>query len=132
MDIYLPRDTIMSWAGTRVTEHGRAALSISPEQIETKSRTVSGTLRKHTITTKNTYSVSWENVRSVEAVDGFMAGKAMLDFYLANQGAFALTLRFDGNDLSKTVMFSNFSYEISKRGINNIDLLNISADLEEV
>jgi hypothetical protein len=96
---------------------------------------VDGTLRKNFVVMKNTYSASWENVPSLtsHAVDGFMAGADMFGFYLSNQGAFNLTLVYDGAPgPAFPVMFSSFSYEVSKRGTNGIDLVNISVEIEEV
>lgn len=134
----LPRDTVMSWNATRVTEHNRGPLTITPNRIEKSSRMADGTLRKNVIATKNSYSVSWSQVPSLttKTIDGFMGGRDILDFYRTTTGSFTLDLRYDdagGTTITKTVVFSSPpAYEITGRSTTGFDLINVSIEMEEV
>ena len=81
-------------------------------------------------------------------VDGGAGGVELLDWYETHQGPFWMFLAYDkysnfGKDAEDMthlieynqiiqVYFSNFTYDVSKRGRNNHDLWNISVTLEEV
>lgn len=130
---------IMYWGASKVTDHGRSPLSESFEVVERKTRMANGFLRKYVVANKKNWSCSWENVPSengvaggMNTVDGGMAGKAMEAFYLANAGkAFTMTLRDgQGNQTPYTVMISDFSKDIVKRGV--VDLYSINVTIEEV
>jgi hypothetical protein len=65
------------------------------------------------------------------AVDGKWAGDAIESFYATTKGAFTLEIHnIDGVVDTYTVMFSDFSKEIVKRGTQ--DFWNISVTMEEV
>jgi len=134
----LPRDTVMSFNGTRVTEHNRESITITPNRIEKANRMADGTLRKNVVATKESYSVSWSMVPSQTArtVDGYLGANGIIDFYNTTTGSFTLTLRYDalaGGTITKTVMFSGTpSYEIVGRSTAGFDLVNLSIEMEEV
>lgn len=134
----LPRDTLMSWNGNKVTEHNRGPISVEPLRIERAARMIDGTLRKNVVATKNTYSIEWSMVPSLagHTVDGYWGGKDILDFGIDTTGSFTLTLRYDdanGSELTKTVVFSSPpSYEVIFRSTAGYDLVNVSVELEEV
>jgi hypothetical protein len=138
--MFLPRDTVMSWSGNRITEHNRGPITVTPNRIEKSSRMADGSLRKNVIATKNSYSVSWSMVPSLAAqtVDGFYGGRDILEFYRITTGPFTLTLRYDDTGsgaLSKVVVFSSApSYEIVNRSsaASQFDLINVSIEMEEV
>lgn len=81
-------------------------------------------------------------------VDGGAGGVELLDWYETHQGPFWMFLAYDkysnfGKDSEDMthlveynqiiqVYFSNFTYDVAKRGRNNHDLWNISVTLEEV
>lgn len=134
IEMYMPRNTIMYWGANKISDHNRSSMSISIQQIENSARMVDGTMRKHVIAQKRTYSMSWDMFPSDDAgpVDGGKGGEWMLNFYRDNTGPITVTFHYDGSDQTKTVFFSNFSYEIIKRGAQGRDLVNISCDLEEV
>lgn len=134
----LSRPSIMKWAGILITDHNRSPLQESVELIERKARMANGTLRKYVVAKKKTWSCSWEMLPAVNTVaggmstvDGGMAGQAMLDFYIANNGPFVMQLFYgDSTVTSYTVMFNDFTREITKRGM--VDLWSVSASIEEV
>lgn len=134
----LPRDTIMSWSGNRITEHNRDPISVNPNRIKKSARMVNGTLRENIVATKQTYSVSWSAVPSKtdKTVDGYWGGNEIMNFFETTTGAFTITLRYDsyaGTDITKSVVFSSApSYEVVGRSTAGFDLLNISVELEEV
>lgn len=149
-------NAIMTWAGTKVTDHGRQPLSESTERFGTDKRMVDGTLRRQFVSIKRKWSVNWENIPSVNSatngiktVDGGMSGDDIENFYYANPGKFRMILRRgsaidltapnpaesalpyeDANFYIVNVMLTDFNKEVSKRGI--VDLWNVSVTLEEV
>lgn len=137
----LPRDTIIDFDdGTtiKLSEHSRAELALTPLRIENKKRMVDGTLRKNVIATKWQFSTSWNLLPSLDAqtVDGNAGAAAMRAFYLANDGVFAVTLRYTDESgvqsYDLNMMFSDFSYTVVKRSTAGFDLVNVSMALEEV
>lgn len=135
-------NAIMFWHnGTtfvKVTDHGRGPLNVSVERIERTNRMVDGTLRRYTVSKKHGWDTSWENIPSTnlkatgKTADLGMAGEDIEAFHNANDGAFQMQLRRgDGTVETFTVMITDFSKEISKRG-PNVDLWNLSISLSEV
>jgi hypothetical protein len=150
-------NTIMEWSidnGTtwiKVTDHGRSELSADIEDIGTKQRMVNGTMRKYTVAKKRTFSWSYENLPDKQVsflANGTTWGNWLEAFYNRTDGAFLMRLRsgsdinttnvvrngnedsFD-NDRVFTVMFSEFSKTVVKRG-KNFDLWNVNIAVEEV
>lgn len=139
---------IMEWSvdggtnWTKISDHGRAPLSVSVTRIEKSQRMADGTMRRYVVAKKRTWSVSWENLpdKTTSFLSNGQWGKWMEDFYNANNGAFLMRLRA-GSDRGATltgtngevytVMLTDFSKEISKRG-PAFDLWNIDMTIEEV
>lgn len=93
-------NTIMTWAGNKITDHGRDTLSMSYERIGTDSRTVRGKLRRHHVALKRSWNVSWTNLPhrnditgGMTTADGGWGGEQIEDFYNTTTGAFRLVLR---------------------------------------
>ena len=149
-------NAIMFWGGTKVTDHGRSPLSMSTERIGTDTRMANGTLRRHQVSKKRTWSVSWEMIPSTNAVgslntvDGGMCGNDIEGFYDTTDGSFVLTLRRGSaiNKISPTsdpnelpfkdddfdicmVMITEFNKEIIKRGPKT-DFWSLDITLAEV
>lgn len=139
---------IMEWSTdfgttwTKISDHGRAPISISTERIENKQRMANGTMRRYTVAKKRTLTCNWENIPSNPTT--FLAngqpGGWMEDFYDDNDGAFYVRLRAGSDrDLTLTdldgtimeVMMTDFSKEVTKRGVE-FDLWNLDITLEEV
>jgi hypothetical protein len=97
---------------------------------------VNGTMRKNYVADKFTIAASWDMVPSVdsETVDRKLGAAAMKAFYesSASQAAVAVMLNYDGVNVSKTMMVSDFSYEVVKRSLRGYDLCNVSISLEEM
>jgi|ERR1044072_1951053 hypothetical protein len=131
--VYMPKGSIMKWAGNAITEHNRSELSISPKRIETSNRMANGMLRKYVIADKREFSVSWDMIPDVTAatVDKKWGGSAIEAFYNTTPGAFILTVT-DGAGVATdyTVVFTDFSKVINKRG--KYDAWDIDVTLEEV
>lgn len=136
-------NAIMQWRDAggiwrKITDHNRSPLDISVERIENKQRMVDGTLRRHVITKKRTFSASWDMLPSTNAkgtgtgtVDGGWAGEDIQEFHNETDGEFQMQLRGgDGQVETVTVMISDFSKEVIKRGI--VDFWSLSITLEEV
>lgn len=122
----------------KITDHKRSPLSVSVERIEKKQRMVNGTLRRYTVAKKRTWSCSWDmlpstntKANSLKTVDGGYSGEQIETFHNTTNGAFQMQLRRgDGTVETVTVMITDFSKEIVKRGV--VDFWNISLTLEEV
>lgn len=149
-------NAIMSWSGSKVSDHGRTSLAETNQRIGTDKRMADGTLRRQSISIKRAWSTSWENLPSTNSVangfktaDGGMAGEDMEQFYYANNEAFRLVLKRgsaidlpvpnppesslpyeDDNFYIVNVMITEFSKEVQKRGI--VDFWAVSVSLEEV
>lgn len=147
---------IMEWAGDKVTDHGRSSLNMSTERVGSDKRMVDGTLRRHHVTNKRTWSCSWAMIPSrndvagkIETADGHMSGEDIEDFYNTTPGEFLLVLRrgsaidvttplfvgetfpYEDDDFyAAYVMITDFSKEVVKRG--GVDLWNIDVTLQEV
>jgi hypothetical protein len=131
MTFVYPR--LMRWNNNSVTDHNRAALSIDVERIEKKQRMADGTMRKFVIADKRTFSTSWTMLPKVaeQTVDGYWGGEDIESFYTSTSGSFPLEISDADNDTTTyTVMFSNFSRNIVKRGTT--DFWEISVSMEEV
>lgn len=123
----------MLWGTNKISDHNRSSLSIEVERIERKNRMANGSMRKFVIADKRTFSCSWEMLpkSAAKTVDGFWGGSEIENFYNTTPGSFTLTLANADNSTSTyTVMFSDFSREIVKRG--SVDFWNISVSMEEV
>lgn len=127
------KNAIMEWDNHKITDHNRSDLGVEVNRIETTKRMANGTLRKYVVADKRTFSVSWSDLPHKDdfTVDGFWGGKEIEDFYNENAGAFVLKItNGDGTLELFTVVFSNFSKDITKRG--RYDFWNVSVELEEV
>jgi hypothetical protein len=122
----------------KITDHGRSPLNIDIERIENKQRMVDGTMRRYTVTKKRTWTTSWANLPSTNSkangfttADGGYAGEDIEEFHNAHNNEFPMQLRRgDGTIETVTVMISDFSKEVPKRGI--VDLWNLDVTLEEI
>lgn len=117
----------------RFTDHNRAELQITPEQIENANRMVDGTMRKQVIAVKRTFTVSWENLPGPQwaTVDGFFGADDIINFYNSNVSVSVnLTLQYgqqlhddaDTTDLLTEVVpvfFTDCTRSIIKRGFAN-------------
>jgi hypothetical protein len=123
----------MKWNGNAITEHNRKPLNIDTERIGRDQRMANGHLRKYVVADKKKFSISWDMLpKGVSfAVDGKWAGDAIESFYESTRGSFTLEItNIDATVETYTVMFSDFSKEIVKRGTQ--DFWNISVSMEEV
>lgn len=130
----------------KITDHNRTPLSISVERFERKQRMANGTLRRYSVAKKRTWSASWDMLPSrndaaggITTADGGWAGKDIENFHNSTDGAFRMRLRAgrdsekaitDGTIEEVTVMITDFSKEVVKRGV--VDFWNLSITLEEV
>ena len=129
-----------SW--TLISDHNREPLDISVERIENAQRLANGTLRRYVVAKKRSLSLSWSNIPSKQTslLTNGISGDALEAFHNNNDGEFLVRLRA-GSDRDTTftgtqgtiltVMITEFSKTINKRGIN-FDLVDISMTLEEV
>lgn len=127
------KNCIMEWNSHKISDHNRRALAVDTERIGDDKRMANGMLRKYVIADKRTFSTSWEDVphKNTYTVDGFWGGSEMENFYYDNAGAFTLKItNGDGTINTYTVVFSDFSKEISKRG--KFDFWNVTVEMKEV
>ena len=129
-----------SWM--KVSDHNRSPLTVDVERIENKQRMVDGTLRRHVVAKKRTWSTSWDKLpsRASALLVNRQVGEWMETFHNDTDGSFLMRLR-DGGDQNKAttdasieevrVMIIDFSKEVTKRGPTT-DLWSLSITLEEV
>lgn len=146
--MYWSSDNGSTW--NKITDHNREPLSITIERIERKNRMADGTLRRYTVAKKRTFTVSWSMLPSkrnsvyggktgVTTVDGGWAGEDIENFHNTVNGSFKMKLR-KGTDEAKaitdgtieivTVMISDYSRDVERRGV--VDFWNVNITLEEV
>ncbi|WMI33435.1 minor tail protein [Streptomyces phage Kenrey] len=133
MILTLPRPRLMRWNGNAITDHNRQPLNIDVERLEKKQRMANGTLRKYIVADKRSFSTSWQMLPKLsnQTADGFWGADAIEQFYNTVSGSFNLELTDgDGEVYDFTVMFSDFSKTISKRG--SVDFWEVSVSMEEV
>lgn len=133
MSMTFVKPRLMRWNGNSITDHNRAQLSIDVERIEKKQRMANGTMRKYIIADKRTFSTSWTMLPKLtsQTVDGFWGADAIEQFYNTTTGSFSLELSdADVETYTYTVMFSDFSKDVVKRG--SIDYWEISLTMEQV
>lgn len=147
-------NAIMYWLDgatwKKISDHNRQPLDISVERIESSSRMVNGTMRRQSIAKKRTFDISWEMFPSkinpsyagktgMGTVDGGLAGEDIEAFHNATDGAFKIRLRkgideakaITANDIEEyTVMITDFSKSVEKRGV--VDFWSLNITLEEV
>jgi hypothetical protein len=138
----LPARSIMYLNGVPITEHSRAPLEVSFEQVGTGKRTVSGTLRRHEIAKKMKLSTSWSMVPSqtIYTVDGFSGGIYLYNLF-HDLNSFNVKIWTDQQaDKTQTTptydflgRFDDFNYSIEKRNAGGVyyDLWNVSVSIEE-
>lgn len=149
---------IMEWfdgsAWVKISDHGRSPLSIAVERIENKQRMADGTLRRYVVAKKRTFSASWDNLpdKATDFLANGQPGEWMEEFHNSNDGSFKMRLRagsdeattlataltrtggdplLTDNEREFTVMFSDYSKEVVRRG-KGFDLWSLSIVLEEV
>lgn len=129
----LPKKQLIEIDGHLLTDHNRSELEISPNRIEKSNRMWNGTMRKYVIADKHTFSFSYNNLPKTTqwVVDGKWTGKDIRDFYRSKPGPFTLKVNHgDGEVETFTVMFSDFSMSIVKRGA--YDMWKVNVELVEV
>lgn len=139
---------IMEWSsdgGTTwyaISDHGRDPLQITVERIENMQRMADGTLRRYVIAKKHTFDCSWSMLPSATGTQlaNGQSGSWMETFHDTINGSFLMRLRA-GSDRDTTftgtqgtiytVMITNFSKDVAKRGFT-YDMWNLDFTLEEV
>lgn len=135
MPLTLIKPRLMRWSNNAITDHNRQPLTVSVERIARNARTANGTMRQFWVADKRTFQTSWELVPKAngDTVDGFWGGGSIENFYNTNTGSFTLELTdADGTVTTYTVMFSDFSKDVVKRGTTGKDLWNVSVTMVEV
>lgn len=147
-------NSIMWWYdGTtwqKITDHNRSPLQVSVDRIENSQRMANGLMRRYVVAKKKEWQVSWENIPSrrnatfggktgLTTVDGGWAGEDIENFHNITDGAFKIRIR-GGDDEAKTitdatideftVMITDFSKEVTKRGV--VDFWSLDITLTEV
>lgn len=132
--IVLPVEAGLAINGSRLTDHNRSAIVISPERIENRKRMANGTLRNFVVAQKRKIKTSWDDLPNKDSltVDGFWGAESMVDFYNITFGEFTLRLSYGDNSFEDIlVMFSDFSPTVKKRN-GYVDYYSIDITFEEV
>lgn len=129
----LPKPAGLSLDGNSLSDHSRSPIDISLVPIEYSQRMWDGTKRKRYIATKATIRTTWDLLPStdIDTVDQHWGHDSLRNFYDNNKGAIEATVNFaDGSSRVYSVMFTDFSSQLLKRG--RYDLYTVSIVLEEV
>ena len=158
---YVPTDdAIEGESFIIVTDHARAAIEMSPERIESRSRMINGTSRSHFTADKLALSTSWSLLPGriasqpvqfdrligsrVAGGESYVADEAssatdLRDWYSTHPGPFWVYLSYDAGSETDTMAkyagqyhmyFASFSASLVKRGM--YDMWDISVSLSEV
>lgn len=120
--------------GSKLTDHNRTPISITPDRLENRKRMANGTLRNFVVAQKRKIKTSWDNLPAQDniTVDGFWGATSMIDFYYATIGEFTLRITYGNNSGEDIlVMFADFSAQLRKRG-QYTDFYSIDVTFEEV
>lgn len=131
--LVMPKATLMTWNGNKISDHNRGDLQVSVERIEESSRMANGTLRKFIVADKRKFSTEWSDLpqNAMYTVDGFWGKNEIENWYNTVSGSFTLEVTFgDGTKKQYTVMMSNFNASLSKRGA--YDFWSVQVEMEEV
>jgi hypothetical protein len=142
-----------------LSDDNRGDINIGRTRLETRKRMINGRMRSYHVADKATIGTSWNMLPSRSYADGTVTvgdysytsdggagGVEILDWYEQNTGSFWVYLAYDKynnftgvNKMSKMnqynevieVFFSDFSYNVIKRGAALHDYWNITFSLEE-
>lgn len=129
-----------------LSDHKRSPLEVSPEEIDVKTRTANGTMRKSHTASKGLFSVSWEYLPAdaVATVDGYAGGNDLKNIYNNNVGPFTMEVynrdsarKTSAPDAVYNVYIDDFNYSIEKRNVYSpdgklTDYWNVQLTLAEV
>lgn len=127
------KGALMQWNNNKISDHNRSKLSIGVERIETPKRMANGTRRTYVVADKRSFSVSWSDLPHIAAytVDGFWGGQEIEAWYNTQVGPFTLKItNGDGTTKLYTVMMTNFSKDVTKRGL--YEFWDIDVEMVEV
>jgi len=131
------KNSLVFLNGQKVSDHNRAPLEVTYEEISKMDRMVDGTMRKYTVAKKAKFSTSWERLPShndlpgADTVDEGMSSSELEDFYKSTTGPITMTLRNGQGEVETYQVFiTDFSKTISKRG--PVDWHDVSIQMEEV
>lgn len=129
--VAMPRNAGIKFGTNFVTDHNRGSIDTSVERIEKSDRMVNGTLRKYVIGDKRSWSLSWSDVPGPtnKTVDGNWGADAIETFYNNNRGAFSFVVTTVTGTTTFTVMFTDFSKTLTKRGA--YDMYDVSVSVTE-
>jgi hypothetical protein len=138
----LPVGSIITIAGSSLSEHNRQPVQLSNNRIESSQRMANGTLRKFFVADKESISVSWGMLPSFNTftVDGGWGARDLKNFYESAQGrtSFTVTIKYGETTITKSMMFSSATFEIARRNVREKldstpqEFWNVSISLEEV
>ncbi len=131
--VALPKPRLIMFDSLAVSDHNRSALNTDVERIETVKRMANGIMRKYVVADKRTFSTSWTMLpnNKIFTVDGYAGADDIETFYNQHPGAFELKLYMgDGTQKNYSVMFTNFSKTLIKRG--KFDFYDVDITMEEV
>ncbi|NDB58754.1 hypothetical protein EB001_09930 [bacterium] len=137
----LPVGSLLTLNGNAISEHNRAPITLSIQNIEKSERMANGLTRRFFITTKRSLSVSWQMLPGTSAmtVDGKYGARDIKSLYLSTSGELEVTINYNN---SVTESFSAFvtdaNFEVVKRNVRNTpssspqEFWNVSLTLEEI
>jgi hypothetical protein len=131
-----------------LSDHGRSALDVKPERIETSGRMVNGTYRSHFVAEKKEFSWSWEDLptrtftENYNMADEYASATDVITYLEERKKPFYLKLFYDDAitgfypmttqpSFVYKVMIKDYSYKIKMR-TPKFDIMDIDVTLVEV
>lgn len=134
MPMTFVRPRLLRVNGSALTDHNRQPVSVDPQRIETRQRMANGTMRRYFVADKRTFSVTWNDLPTLDAqtVDGFFGAASIENLYNTQTGAVTLGISpASGAEVNYTCMITSFNKTISKR-YSDRELWTVSMTFEEV
>lgn len=122
----------LNYVFRKVSEHNRAEFNMGTNRIEKQTRMANGTMRKYFVADKKIFDVSWSMLPSFrnETVDGGWGAEDLKAFYESADGQKEFEIKIDSYPASNTytVVFTNCSFTVIKRGLQTFWNVNLSME----
>lgn len=123
MALTLPKGSLVTLAGTQLSEHNRAAYDISNDELMANNRTVNGTMRRYFVASKRRFAIKWDFLPALDAktVDGKAGRNSLKSIYTTNMGTSVNLTYKEVNvsnvqvDVSHTVFIESYQETLVKR-----------------
>lgn len=119
----LPKGSLVTLAGTSLSEHNRSALAVTPDIIKTDVRVANGSLKRYYVASKKKLDLSWANLPALDSqtVDGKAGKNSLYTLYTTNiSTTFTVTYKEVNasnvqTSITLTMMIDTYTEKLNKR-----------------